>query len=119
VVHLVGDPIVLMRRALAGRAGVLVLDNCEHLIDAVAELVVPLLAGCPEPRILATSRGPLEVDGERSVPVEPLPVLDEFGADGAAVELLFDRMRATGTSQEPNSAERAGRAAGGWGHGHW
>jgi len=107
VVHLAGDPIVLMRRALAGRAGVLVLDNCEHLIDAVGEFVVQLLAGCPELRILATSRGPIEVDGEHTLTLEPLPVLDEFGADGAAVELLFDRMRASGTSREPNSAERA------------
>lgn len=54
----------------------LVLDNCEHLIDAVAKLVDGLLRGCPELVVLATSREALRVSGERLLPLAPLPVPD-------------------------------------------
>src|SRR5262245_22965352 len=46
------------------KQGLLILDNCEHLIEACAHLATMLLASCPELRILATSREPLNVDGE-------------------------------------------------------
>jgi len=86
--HLAGDPIG-MCRALAGRVVVLVLDNCEHLLDPAAELALTLLAGCPELRILATSRAPLNIDGEHTLTLEPLPIREE----GGAVGLLLDRVR--------------------------
>src|SRR5690242_623271 len=56
--------------ALRTRRLLLVLDNCEHLVHAAAELVYELLRACPNVAILATSREPLKIDGEieRSVP---------------------------------------------------
>ncbi|MGX7730071.1 AfsR/SARP family transcriptional regulator [Rhodococcus sp. 2H158] len=66
---------------LAPRECVLVLDNCEHLLDGSAELVTALLERCPGVRILATSREPLGLDGEW---VYEVPPLDEC----AAVELF-------------------------------
>ncbi|MEU4564475.1 BTAD domain-containing putative transcriptional regulator [Actinoplanes sp. NPDC023936] len=66
--------------ALAERLGaspsVLVLDNCEHLLDAVRALVSELIARCPEVRVLATSRQRLDVAGERVIRIGPLPASD-------------------------------------------
>ncbi len=52
----------------------LVLDNCEHVLDAAAGLADALVRGCPGLTVLTTSREPLGVDGERVLPVPPLPV---------------------------------------------
>ncbi|MET9920049.1 LuxR C-terminal-related transcriptional regulator [Streptomyces sp. NPDC006435] len=64
--------------ALVARLGerrvLLVLDNCEHLVDACARLADTLLRGAPGLRVLATSRQPLGIAGEQVFPVEPLPV---------------------------------------------
>ena len=60
--------------ALRERALLLVLDNCEHLLDACAALAARLLAACPGLRVLATSREPLQIPGERQHPVPPLAV---------------------------------------------
>jgi predicted ATPase/DNA-binding SARP family transcriptional activator len=57
---------------LGGRESLLLVDNCEHLIDAVAHLVAALLSRCSGLRVLATSREPLAVDGEALVPLGPL-----------------------------------------------
>ncbi len=84
--------------ALADRHGLLVLDNCEHLVDAVADLVLELLAACPSVRVLATSREPLGVDGEHLLPVAPLPAAD-------AVDLLTDRIAAIRPGWRPDAAE--------------
>ncbi|HVA89671.1 MAG TPA: tetratricopeptide repeat protein [Chloroflexota bacterium] len=54
----------------------LVLDNCEHLIAACADLVAALLRGCPSLRLLATSREPLNLNGEQCYRVPSLPVPD-------------------------------------------
>ena len=54
----------------------LVLDNCEHVVDAVAELAETLLRACPGLRILATSREPLGIGGEAVLRVPPLSVPD-------------------------------------------
>ncbi|MGQ0572690.1 MAG: BTAD domain-containing putative transcriptional regulator [Pseudonocardia sp.] len=72
---------------LRGREVLLVLDNCEHVLDAAAELVDALVRGCPKVTVLATSREPLGVAGERVLPVEPLPAAD-------AAELFGDRAAA-------------------------
>ncbi|GLY80638.1 ATP-binding protein [Actinoallomurus iriomotensis] len=66
-----GDVLVA---ALSRRAALLVLDNCEHLIGTLAPLVVRLLRGCPDLRIIATSRVPLRCEGEHLVDVPPLSV---------------------------------------------
>lgn len=57
---------------LEPRQTLLILDNCEHLIDAAAQLVVTLLQACPGLQILATSRENLAVPGEIHYPVQPL-----------------------------------------------
>jgi predicted ATPase/DNA-binding SARP family transcriptional activator len=72
--------------ALSSRRMLLVLDNCEHVLDGVAELVGELEARCPDVSVLATSREPLRVPGERLWPVAPL-------ADRDSVELFRLRAR--------------------------
>ncbi|MFI5909263.1 ATP-binding protein [Dactylosporangium sp. NPDC051541] len=67
------DPVRRLVPALAGPDLLLVLDNCEQAIDAVAALARTLLAECPGLRVLATSREPLGLTGEVLVPVGPLP----------------------------------------------
>ena len=59
---------------LSSRQLLLVLDNCEHLVDAVAKLADHLLRAAPGLRVLATSRESLTIDGETVLPVPPLPV---------------------------------------------
>ena len=78
--------------ALGGRRALVVLDNCEHVIDEAAELVVTLLAHCPGLYVLATSREPLAVPGEVSWAIPPLALdeaLDLFAARAAAVRSDF------------------------------
>src|SRR5690348_2696019 len=67
-------PLDRLAAALGDRDEVLILDNCEHVIDAAAALAGHVLAACPRLRILATSRQPLRIDGETLCPVPPLPV---------------------------------------------
>ncbi|MET8509570.1 BTAD domain-containing putative transcriptional regulator [Streptomyces sp. NPDC004787] len=67
------DPTAQLVEHLSGRSLLLVLDNCEHVIDGAAALAETLLTHCPGLRVLATSREPLGVPGETVRPVEPLP----------------------------------------------
>src|SRR5262249_14135197 len=83
---------------LARRRLLLVLDNCEHLLDGCAGLVDSLQARCPELAILATSREALGVDGEQVFRVPSLQ------AETDAVRLFFDRARAAGAELSPESA---------------
>ncbi|KAB2339156.1 AfsR/SARP family transcriptional regulator [Actinomadura rudentiformis] len=84
---------------LAGKQMILVLDNCEHLIDAVAALVDRTLGDAPGVRVLATSREPLGITGEALCPVPSLP-LPPAGSDAgeamryASVRLFADRAAA-------------------------
>nr|WP_282599968.1 BTAD domain-containing putative transcriptional regulator [Patulibacter sp. SYSU D01012] len=93
------DPTEHLLDVLAERETVLVLDNCEHVIGAAAALADRLLAHCPRLRIVATSREPLGVPGERLEPVAPLG-LPPAGADARtaaaypAVRLFADRAAA-------------------------
>ncbi len=68
------DVVATLVDYLRGREMLMVLDNCEHLLDETAILVRNLLSACPGLRILATSREPLRVTGEHIFKVEPLPV---------------------------------------------
>ncbi|MEM9652983.1 MAG: AAA family ATPase [Actinomycetota bacterium] len=72
---------------LAERRLLVLLDNCEHLVDDVAAFVDRLLRACPGVHVLATSRVGLGVVGEVNVAVRPLDV----GPDGPAVELFAER----------------------------
>jgi len=68
-----GAPEEELRRAAAGASGLLVLDNCEHLLDAVAEVALAVCAGAsPGLAVLATSRAPLGVLGEQVHLLHPL-----------------------------------------------
>ncbi|MFJ8668693.1 ATP-binding protein [Streptomyces sp. NPDC093600] len=66
------DPLGRLVEHCAARRMLLLLDNCEHVVDAVAGLVEHLLARCPGVTVLATGREPLGVPGETVRPVEPL-----------------------------------------------
>ncbi|MEU4692496.1 BTAD domain-containing putative transcriptional regulator [Actinoplanes sp. NPDC023714] len=93
------DDVDVLAERLGGREILLVVDNCEHLIDAVAHLTSALLVRCPRLRILATSREPLAVDGESLVPLGPLgmPPADaapEQAAQAPAVRLFAERAAA-------------------------
>jgi predicted ATPase len=66
------DPLDRLCGELEGREAVLILDNCEQVIDAAARLAGRVLTDCPRVRILATSREPLRIDGETLVVVTPL-----------------------------------------------
>jgi predicted ATPase/DNA-binding winged helix-turn-helix (wHTH) protein len=85
--------------ALAGRNMLLVLDNCEHLIEAAARSAEALLRAAESLRILATSRELLRVDGEFNFRVPPLAVTNETTTDAdiistcGAVELFLARAR--------------------------
>ncbi|MFD0412703.1 ATP-binding protein [Streptomyces sp. NPDC127108] len=83
--HTTGVALDALTTWLSGRRFLLVLDSCEHLVAACADLVGELLAACPDLRILATSRQRLGLPGERAVHIAPLP------ADGEALTLFLDR----------------------------
>ncbi len=74
--------------ALAGRPALLVLDNCEHIVDDVAAAAEWLLGALPQLRILATSREPLTIPGEAFVSVGPLPHPTEAGLASASTSEL-------------------------------
>ncbi|TDB99245.1 LuxR C-terminal-related transcriptional regulator [Actinomadura sp. 7K534] len=75
-------------RHLGRGRSLLVLDNCEHLLDAVAAFTERLLSGCAAVTVLTTGRERLGVPGERTVPVPPLPL------DSDAERLFLDRAAA-------------------------
>ncbi|WP_328537971.1 ATP-binding protein [Streptomyces sp. NBC_00344] len=93
------DPVAKLIEYCTSRPLVLLLDNCEHVIGAAAQLAETLLTHCPQLRILATSREPLGVSGEAVRPVEPLP------AD-PATRLFAERARAVRPDFDPG-ADRA------------
>jgi predicted ATPase/DNA-binding SARP family transcriptional activator len=78
------DPLVRLTEHCARRRMLVLLDNCEHVVEAAAALAERLLATCPGVTVLATSREPLGVPGEQIRPVDPLP-------EPMALRLLADR----------------------------
>ncbi|MEZ0074763.1 BTAD domain-containing putative transcriptional regulator [Planotetraspora sp. GP83] len=80
-------PVSRLVAALADRPLLLVLDNCEHVVEAAAALAERLLAGCRNLRVLATSREPLGITGENLWPVRAL-------SPSAAARLFADRAAA-------------------------
>ncbi|HLY01474.1 MAG TPA: adenylate/guanylate cyclase domain-containing protein [Candidatus Cybelea sp.] len=87
-------------RELRSRQALLVLDNCEHLIEGVAALADAVLRSCPSVRLLATSREPLGIGGEEVYPMPALPVppSTELARESVlaygAVVLFVERARA-------------------------
>ena len=90
-------PADALARTLARQQVLLVLDNCEHVIDAAAALCAGLVAACDDVRVLATSREPLRVAGEARYRLASLalPDLDDLAeaARAEAVALFADRAR--------------------------
>ena len=82
--HAPDDTTALLAAPTHRPPNLIVLDNCEHLVRATAELVDAVLRSCPDVRVLATSRRPLGVSGECVRAVAPLPEAD-------AVSLFVDR----------------------------
>jgi predicted ATPase len=95
--------------ALRDRKSFLLVDNCEHLLDRVSPIIQRIVRSCPGIRILATSRTPLGVDGEATLPLGglQLPVEStrdpESGAD--SVHLFLDRAQLVRPAYEPTFAE--------------
>ncbi len=88
------DVIGRINSALDGHAVLVVIDNCEHLLPGIAELVIGLLRATPSVRVVATSREPFGVAGERVCPVGPLgvpptsPTLEQVEDSGSGALFL-------------------------------
>ncbi|WP_306737006.1 LuxR C-terminal-related transcriptional regulator [Arthrobacter sp. ZGTC412] len=99
--HSAGSARTQLRSYLADRELLLILDNCEHVLEQVVDLVADLLTGTPLLRILATSRESLNLGGERVVPVPPLSTPEPGQVRSPddvvhfdSVKLLLDRVTA-------------------------
>ena len=82
----------------ADRPVLLVVDNCEHLLDAAAHWLVQILGACQQPTILATSRSPLELPGESVLSLAPLavPGPERDPQSCPSVQLFLERCREAG-----------------------
>lgn len=83
---------------LKARRLLVILDNCEHVLDACATLTDAILRNAPAPAIIATSREPLQVEGEQSYPLQALSLPDPSAGEeeiggSEAVQLLVERIR--------------------------
>ena len=85
-----GDVLDELIDSLTGRHLLLVLDNCEHLLDEVAALATALLRRCPDLHILATSRAPIGVVGEAVIPVHPMTAPEPDRSGGMAGLSRYD-----------------------------
>ncbi|HXB83643.1 MAG TPA: helix-turn-helix domain-containing protein, partial [Candidatus Acidoferrum sp.] len=89
--------IELLQRTLKNRSALIVLDNCEHLIESVAQVAASIVTACPRIRLLATSRERLRVAGELTFNLSALPyplVAPRTSAEAkaySAVQLFLDR----------------------------
>ncbi|WP_425259259.1 ATP-binding protein [Rubrivivax sp. RP6-9] len=107
-----GDPQARFRAALRHKQVLVVIDNCEHLLEAVAELTQDILTLEGPLRILATSREPLFVNGESVFRIEPLNLAANAAAlqltkalDLAAIQLFVERARAAQPSFSPDQRD--------------
>ncbi len=94
------DPVDRLAEHCGPRRMLLILDNCEHVVEAAARLVETLLERCPGLTVLATSREPLGVRGESLRPVEPLP-------EPVALRLLAERGAAARPGFRPDDDPEA------------
>lgn len=106
------DPRTQVIRHLRDREVLMVLDNCEHLLEAAAELVMTVLRECPRVHVLATSIEPLDISGERVLAVPPLQLPDSCAdtravRESEAVSLLVERATQAGVGLEitPDNCE--------------
>ncbi|WP_052388947.1 ATP-binding protein [Belnapia moabensis] len=107
-----GEALRVVIAALAARRGLLVLDGCEHLLQAAADAAEAILRSCPGIVILATSREPLRAEGERLHRLQPLdaappdsPITATRLAEYPASELFVERARAALGEFMPGDAD--------------
>ncbi|AYF78878.1 LuxR family transcriptional regulator [Nocardia yunnanensis] len=98
-------PLPRLTEFLADKRLLLILDNCEHLIEACATLVARIIAATPDVRVLATSREVLGIPGEQVMPVPPLTV-PNAGEDGDALQLFIERATAANPAFRATPANR-------------
>ncbi|MBA0126479.1 AAA family ATPase [Haloechinothrix sp. YIM 98757] len=102
--HASRTPLESLIDYLRQRRALLVLDNCEHLVDACAELAVSVTSACPAVRVLATSREALDVAGETVIPLG--------GLDARSAAELFDTVATAGNPHFAASPESVDRVCG-------
>lgn len=94
---------------VTGRATIIVLDNCEHVVDQ-ARLLLERLLDHPDLRMVATSRVALGISGERVMPIAPLPLTTAEQGPSDALHLFLDRAEAAG-AEWPRTEENLEAAA--------
>jgi len=103
-----GDVLAACVALLGERPGLLVVDNCEHLLDAARETITALLSACPRLSVLATSREPLGPPPEYTFRLAPLPLPDPDTEDrtrAPSVAVFLDRARRVRPGPPPTPAE--------------
>jgi predicted ATPase len=102
-----GDVLSACVAVLAGRPGLLLIDNCEHLLDAVRDTVGVVLSSCPQISVLATSREPLRLAAEYASRLAPLPLPgpDQDLPRVPSVALFLDRAGRVRPGPPPTPAE--------------
>src|SRR4030081_2937542 len=108
------NPMEILVPYLKDRQLLLLLDNCEHLLDAAAQLVTEVLRTAPSVRMVTTSREPLQVSGEHVMPVPPLELPPGDGEESLgqlrqneAVMLFTERAAAASGAFELTTSNRA------------
>ncbi|MET7550868.1 BTAD domain-containing putative transcriptional regulator [Streptomyces sp. NPDC005500] len=104
------SPLDALVTALRSRHVLLVVDNCEHVIEEAARTVHAVTRSCPHVQVLATSRERLALEGEHVITVPPLPVAGtaEGPSNATAAQLFIDRMSAAGQpvdAQDPDAQQ--------------
>jgi predicted ATPase/DNA-binding CsgD family transcriptional regulator len=105
--RLVAAPEAALVASLARRDGLLVLDNCEHLVDGVRECVDLVVSGCPGVTVLATSRTRLMLPYERVYRVPGLSVTEDDGGGDAVALFAARAVEATGEATPPDRRRAA------------
>ncbi len=102
-VHAGSTPLDAIVGAIGTGSVLLVVDNCEHVLDDVRALVVPILGQCPDAAVVASSLEPLGVDGEYVYAVSPLAT---GGAESPALRLFIDRAEAANAGFDRDGRKR-------------
>ncbi|MCD2191955.1 AAA family ATPase [Actinomycetospora endophytica] len=104
-----GSPSDALHAFLRDRRGLLLLDDCEHVLTAVASLVEPLVRDAPGLGLVVTSRERLDLEDETAMELPPLVVPDEDDAGGSALDLFLDRWEAVTGPTDPDDLDEARR----------
>jgi predicted ATPase/DNA-binding CsgD family transcriptional regulator len=97
----------VIQAALARQPGLIVLDNCEHVLDAVGAFVGWVLRSSPSVTVLATSREPIGIPGEHVVGLGPLALTAGDGGPAEAAVLFADRATSAGATVRPADGQVA------------